>query len=159
MDSKLNLEELIKIGKEEIKKEEIYYNKLSKIILFLPILPIFITISKVNSIKIISIISIFLLFTGLLSSIMLKILALPYILIDDKDYIIKAIKKIKGIKYIDIPTLNKLLKYEDINILYNNFIKSKLKIPAQREIFELLRTEGYTGTLEECIKTAKILAI
>lgn len=158
----IETKDLINIGKGETIKKENKYKKISNnlyktgnlaIILFI-MLSIFIgfnikytIIIGFVSFAILSFIS----FTFFLFST-------PYIFINNYDYIMIGIKKLGNIGKINVKIINEIKNESKINEIYQNYINKCKLSTIELDILSTLLVENFEGTLEECIRSVKILS-
>lgn len=158
----IDTKDLINIGKSEtIKKENknkkisnhLYKNGNLAIVLFI-MLSIFIGFNIKYTI-IIGFISF-----ALLSFISFTffLFSTPYIFINNYDYIIIGINKLGNIGKINVKIINEIKNESIINEIYQNYINKCKLSTIELDTLSTLLVENFEGTLEECIRSVKILS-
>ena len=158
----IDTKDLINIGKVETINKEKKYKKISNhlyktgnlaIILFI-MLSIFIGFNIKYTI-IIGFVSF-----AILSFISFTffIFSTPYIFINNHDYIMIGTKKLGNIGKINVKIINEIKNESKINEIYQNYINKCKLSTIELDILSTLLVENFEGTLEECIRSVKILS-
>jgi|688.fasta_scaffold16391_15 hypothetical protein len=82
----------------------------------------------------------------------------PYIFINNHDYIMIGIKKLGNIGKINVKIINEIKNESKINEIYQNYINKCKLSTIEFDILSTLLVENFEGTLEECIRSVKILS-